>query len=93
MILQLKNNPAIDNLRHYPAEAVEKLRTLLAEGALAVPDPQRRNFYDLLDSDQVYYIHISPKGKILLLALWPLEDEKERSAVVPSLAEACASAR
>jgi hypothetical protein len=93
MILQLRNNPAIDNLRHYPPEAVEKLRNLLADGALAVPDPHRRNFYDLVDSDHVYYIHISPKGKILLLALWPLEDEEERTARAPMVAEACASAR
>lgn len=72
MVLRLSENLTIDNLRQYPAETVEKLRALLAAGALAHADPHRKNFYELENGRQVFYIHVSPVGgKVLLLATWP----------------------
>ncbi len=72
MLLRLDVNLTIDNLRDHPLETVEKLRQLLAEGALVHADPQRDGFYELHVDDSVFYLHVSPySGKVLLLAHWP----------------------
>ena len=68
MILRLNGHPTIENLRNYPAETVAKLRGLLAVGAKARSDPRRKDFYDLETGSQVFYIHLCPNGKVLLLA-------------------------
>ncbi len=70
MILRLNQNTNIEDLRNHPAEALEQLRMLLAEGAQARVDPRRRHFYEVEDSSRVFYIHICPNGKVLLLAIW-----------------------
>lgn len=71
MILRLTSNVTIENLRRYPSEFVERLRSLLREGARASADPKRRGFYDLEDDGRVFYIHISPvSGRVMLLATW-----------------------
>ncbi|MFQ5663012.1 MAG: hypothetical protein ACE5HL_04195 [Terriglobia bacterium] len=75
MVLRLNEKLTIDNLRNYPAETVERLRALLAAGALAHADPRRKNFYELENGTRVFYIHVSPNGgKVLLLATWPREN-------------------
>ncbi len=71
MTLRLEKAPLIDNLRKYPAGTVEKLRSLLTAGAEARPDPHRKNFYDVENGSEMFYIHIAPNGKVLLLAKWP----------------------
>ena len=73
MILKMNGPLRIENLRHYPAEAVDRLRCLLAAGASASPDPRRKNFYDLEDGDRAYFVHVSPTGTVLLLAAWARE--------------------
>lgn len=73
MLLKLNEPLQIENLRNYPAEAARRLRELLLRGALASPDPQRKNFYDVEDGSCVFYIHISPAGTVLLLAIWAKE--------------------
>ena len=70
MRLRLEQTPTIDNLRKYPAATVEKLRGLLTAGAEAHPDPHRKNFYDVENGSEMFYIHIAPSGKVLLLAKW-----------------------
>ena len=70
MVLRLMEDPTIDNLRNYPADIVEKLRALLVAGAEAYPDPRRKQFYDLQNGSRVFYIHLSPTGKVWLLATW-----------------------
>lgn len=82
MVLRLNGNLSIDNLRHYPADVLGELRTLLAAGALAEADPHRDNFYELENGSRVFYIHVSPRGnKVLLLASWPKgAAELERAA-------------
>lgn len=70
MTLKLNGNTRIDNLRNYPAEIVEKLRSVLASGARAYPDPHCKAFYDLEDGCRMFYIHVSPTGKVWLLASW-----------------------
>jgi hypothetical protein len=70
MLLRLSEQHSIDNLQHYSPETVEGLRRLLARGAVAVPDPHRKNFYDLENGDKVYFVHVCPSGKVLLLAVW-----------------------
>jgi len=70
MLLRLKENPRIEDLRNHPAESVETLRTLLRSGAPARPDPRRRDFYEVDNCSRVFYIHITPHGRVLLLAIW-----------------------
>ncbi len=70
MLLRLKEDPRIDNLRNYPADLVEKLRALLVAGAQASPDPRRKQFYDVANGSRVFYIHLSPTGNVWLLATW-----------------------
>jgi len=73
MILKMSGPLRIDNLRHYPAETVDRLRRLLVAGASASPDPHRKGFYDLEDGNRRFYIHVCPTGTVLLLATWPRE--------------------
>ncbi|MFQ5777136.1 MAG: hypothetical protein ACE5IP_03925 [Terriglobia bacterium] len=71
MVLQLSQNLSIENLRNHSAETVEKLRGLLAAGALAHADPRRQNFYELENGRQIFYVHVVPqRSKVLLLATW-----------------------
>lgn len=70
MILRLQNEPVIDNLRHYSSELVAKLSELLLAGAEVCPDPHRKSFYDVMNGSRMFYIHIAPSGKVLLLATW-----------------------
>ncbi len=86
MVLRLSQQPDIDNLRSHPQEIVESLRQLLAAGALARPDPRRKDFYELEDGSRVFYIHISPfNGKVLLLATWQ-KDERPVAATIEASA-------
>ncbi|PYU91715.1 MAG: hypothetical protein DMG25_13945 [Acidobacteria bacterium] len=71
MRLHLNNNLTIENLKRYPEDIVEKLRNLLVTGTEALPDPRRRGFYDVLNGNRVFFIHISPvSGNVMLLASW-----------------------
>ena len=73
MILKMNGPFRIDNLRRYPSETVETLRSALVAGATATADPHRENFYDLEAGDNIFYIHLSPTGTVLLLACWRKE--------------------
>jgi hypothetical protein len=90
MILKMSGPIRIENLRHHPAETVDRLRCLLAAGAHADPDPHRKGFYDLADGDRAFYIHVSPTGAVLLLATWPREGVPHAALHEASLAEAVA---
>ena len=88
MILRLSGKDSksgkliIENLRHYPAELVEKLHRLLAQGVEAQPDPRRKGFYDLDSGTRVFFIHISPvSGNVILLASWLKEREQAAEAI------------
>ncbi len=73
MIIKMSGPIRIDDLHHHPSEMVEKLRALLLAGASARPDPRRKNFYELEFGDDIFYIHVSPTGTVLLLACWRKE--------------------
>ena len=81
MMLRLMNEPVIDNLGHYSAKTVGQLRNLLLSGTQAVPDPHRANFFDLDDGRRVFYVHLRPTGKILLIASWPKSVGDESSGM------------
>ena len=82
MRLHLNRDLTIENLKRYPEDIVEKLRDLLATGAEALPDPHRRGFYDVLNGNRVFFIHISPvSGNVMLLASW-LKDRPAAAALV-----------
>ena len=79
MRLRLCGDRNIDNMRGYAPEIVSELRTLLATGAKATPDPHRPGFFDLHNGDRVFFIHVSPvSGTVMLLASW-------RNANVPDI--------
>jgi len=90
MILKMSGPLRIENLRHHPAETVDRLRCLLVAGAHASPDPHRKNFYDLEDGDRAFYIHVSPTGIVLLLAAWLREGGRRTTLREAPLAEAVA---
>jgi hypothetical protein len=73
MWIQMNPNIAIEDVGHHTVENVEKLRALLATGAPAKTDPQRKSFYEVENCSRVYYIHLCPNGKVLLLAVWAKE--------------------
>jgi len=73
MVLKMNGPLRIDNLRRYPSETVEALRSTLVAGAIAAADPHRKDFYDLEAGDKIFYIHLSPTGTVLLLACWRKE--------------------
>jgi hypothetical protein len=73
MLLRLKGDINIEDRWNHSVESIEELRRLLAEGVEAVPEPQRRGFYEVQTEFQVFYIHVCPSGKVLLLAIWPAE--------------------
>ncbi len=80
MRLHLNRDLTIENLKRYPEDIVEKLRDLLATGAEALPDPHRRGFYDVLNGNRVFFIHVSPvSGNVMLLASW-LKDRPAAAA-------------
>ncbi len=81
MILQLNGNTRLEDLRNHPPEALERLRALLAAGTEARVDPRRKNFYELQDGSQVFYIHVCPNGNVLLLAIWGRESDPASSRI------------
>jgi hypothetical protein len=87
MLLRFNEDPRIEDLRNHPADSVETLRTLLRAGVLARPDPRRRDFYEVNDRGRVFYIHITPRGRVLLLAIWS-KDTSEPQIEAGSLAAA-----
>lgn len=70
MIIRLKKNARIESLQKHPEAAVSDLRALLSAGAVAHADPRRNHFYEIEDGSRVFYIHLCPNGKVLLLAIW-----------------------
>jgi hypothetical protein len=67
----------IQDPRNHPEETIRALRGLLSSGAIVIPDPKRKSFYEVKSGSLVYYIHISPvSGNILLLATWPAGDQR-----------------
>lgn len=89
MLLRLNGDPRIEDVWNHPLESVERLRKLLRAGAPARPDPRRRDFYEVDDSESVFYIHITPRGRVLLLAIW-LKDTPEVHVEAGRLAAASA---
>jgi len=87
MVLKMCGPLRIDNLRQYPAETVDRLRSLLVAGASASPDPHRKGFYDLDDEDRAFYIHVSRTRTVLLLATWLREGAHHAALHEAPLAE------
>jgi len=80
MFLKLNGKPEIEDVWNHTPESVEALRSLLVSGAPAQVDPQRSNFYEVENCSRVFYIHITPRGKVLLLAIWS-KDVHHRAAM------------
>ncbi len=70
MIIRLKPHARIESSQKHSAEAVNDLCALLSVGAVARADPRRNHFYEIEDGSRVFYIHLCPNSKVLLLAIW-----------------------
>jgi hypothetical protein len=71
MLLRIKHRPDVDNMRNYPAEIIKELEELLLSGGAALPDPKRKDFYDLENLGCTFFVHISPNtAKVMLIATW-----------------------
>jgi hypothetical protein len=87
MILLLGGEREIEDARDHGFEVVSKLRTAVARGVQATPDPRRPGVYDVYDNGRVFFIYVSPvNGNVTLIATW-LENSGERKT-----ASACAVA-
>ena len=61
----------IENVNQYPEPVVGSLRAALRQGACAVPDPKRSNFFEVAAEDQHFYIDVPGDGhKVILLSAW-----------------------
>ena len=81
MVLRLDATTRIEDLRHHPAEVIEKLRHVLASGAVAHEDPHRDSFFEIESNGRVFYICVSPiTGKVLLLGTWLAEKPSTQAA-------------
>jgi hypothetical protein len=75
VLLRFNETPVIDNLGNYPEHLIARLSEVLRDGAVAQPDPRRKGFYDITDSDRVFFIHVSPvTGRVWLLASWAFQE-------------------
>ena len=89
MTFRLNADQRIHNFRDYPPETVAELRSVLASGAQADPDPHRKGFYDVESGSRKFYIHTAPDGSIWLLASWvrpdsiPAENQAVLAACCP----------
>jgi hypothetical protein len=93
MLLRVKNDLTIKNLRNHSPETVEELRALLKRGASASPDPRRKNLYELDGGARVFYIHLSPgTGKVTFLAVWDSRPHPQPAPARQLELAACASA-
>jgi hypothetical protein len=67
----MKQLPGVDNPRNYPAEIIRELEELLLSGGSALPDPNRKAFYDLENYERTFFIYTSLiTGRVVLLATW-----------------------
>jgi hypothetical protein len=91
VLIRLNHKPVIDNLRNYPREIVERLATVLCDGAVAKADPRRSGFYDVSDGERTFFIHISPvTGHVWLLASWLAQPAPAAAGYAPQLMERAA---
>jgi hypothetical protein len=65
------NDVKIDDPRRHPRETVQHLWRLLTSGAEVHPELSRPDFYELPSGSEVFYFHVSPvTRRVLLLAVW-----------------------
>jgi hypothetical protein len=71
MLLLVEQLQCGENVRNYPVEIIKQLEDLLLAGGLVLPDPKRKNFYDLGNHERTFFIHISSiTGRATLVATW-----------------------
>jgi hypothetical protein len=63
---------AVDDVRGYGPEVVERLRGALEQNCPARPDPLHPYLFVLECAGENFYIAPLPTGTILLLARWPI---------------------
>jgi len=87
MAVEVKSELHIENLRNHPAESVKRLAHLLNSGSPLRDDPRHPNFFEIDDSDRVFYVHISPASdKVIFLATWARDPLPEPQCVAGQFA-------
>ena len=78
MVMRWENEVQVQDIRNHRPELVHGLESLLLGGTSLTPDPRHPGFFEIHDGTQVYYIHIVPNTrKVLLLAAWMQEELAE----------------
>jgi hypothetical protein len=71
MVMRWEHGVHIQDIRNHPPELLRGLESLLLKGASLIPDARHPGFFEVQDDTQVYYVHIVPNSrKVLLLASW-----------------------
>jgi hypothetical protein len=71
MVMRWEHDVHIQDIRNHPKELLRGLESLLLKGASLTPDARHPGFFEVQDDTQVYYVHIVPNTrKVLLLAAW-----------------------
>ena len=82
MVLQVEEKRlVVEDVRNHPTGAVDALRALLTEGVVAQPDPHRKNYFEVENGSKVYFVHVAPvTRKVMLLGMWPKVERPYDSA-------------
>jgi hypothetical protein len=76
MVMRWERDVQVQDIRNHPPELVRGLESLLLGGACLTPDPRHPGFFEVHNDTQVYYVHIVPNTrKVLLLAAWMRDEE------------------
>jgi hypothetical protein len=76
MVMRWENGLHVEDIRNHPRELVRGLEGLLLRGASLTPDPKHPGFFEVYNDTRVYYVHVVPNSrKVLLLATWMHEEE------------------
>jgi hypothetical protein len=76
MVMRWENGLHVEDIRNHPQELVRGLESLLLCGTKLTPDPKHPGFFEVQNETQVYYVHIVPNSrKVLLLATWSQNEE------------------
>jgi hypothetical protein len=71
MVMRWESDVQIQDIRNHPPELLRGLESLLLGGASLTPDPRHPGFFEVQNDTLVYYVHVVPGSrKVLLLAAW-----------------------
>lgn len=83
MVMRWESDLQLQDMRKHAPELLSGLQSLLLRGASLTPDPRHPGFFEIYDETQVYYVHVLPNNrKVLLLAAWSHDLTREAVCAV-----------